>query len=69
MRTATNRIQVGIATLDVTVSSHVGSNDGIFPSILSLQVPEESAVKDITFGREVFWQSVDETKYRLAHLV
>lgn len=59
------RKQGGLPTTDVVVSAHVGSNDGIFPEILRLHVPEGAVVADITFGRGVFWKSVPPDRYKL----
>ncbi len=42
-----------------------GTNADLFPSILAIYVPEGSTVADVTWGKGVFWQKVDLTKYTL----
>ena len=63
--TKNRRRQGGSSTTDVVVSAHIGSNDGIFPEILQLHVPEGSVVADITYGKGVFWKNVPHDKYKL----
>ena len=55
----------GVTTSDVTLSSHRGTNSDLFPHILDLHVPPGSIVADVTYGRGVFWRSVDQTNYTL----
>ncbi len=59
------RTQGGTPTTNVVGSTHIGSNDGIFPDILKLHVPEGSVIADITYGRGVFWKNVHPDKYRV----
>jgi len=59
------RKQSGIATADVVLSTHIGDNASIFPTILSLHVPEGSTIADVTYGTGIFWKNVDVTKYKL----
>lgn len=59
------RVQGGKPTSSVVTSCHLGDNSGIFPSILSLHVPEGSVVADITYGRGVFWKNVRKDSYRV----
>lgn len=59
------RVQRGVATSDVIVSSHHGDNSGIFPQILDLHVPKGSKVADLTYGRGVFWKNVNLEHYDL----
>lgn len=59
------RTQSGISTSDLILSSVVGGNAAIFPSILKLHVPEGSMIADITYGKGVFWKNVDKKKYTL----
>jgi tRNA G10 N-methylase Trm11 len=42
-----------------------GTNDEIFPHILSLYVAPGSTVADITFGNGVFWKGIDPRLYCL----
>lgn len=50
---------------DFVVTARVGSNAHQFPDILRLYVPEGSTVADVTWGKGVFWQSVETDKYNL----
>lgn len=61
----TNRVANGIATNELIFSAHQGTNDELFPQILSLYVPKESKVADVTFGRGVFWKSIEPGDYEL----
>jgi SAM-dependent methyltransferase len=53
------RTQGGIATTDLIRSAHVGENAELFASIASLYIRPGSKIADVTFGRGVFWKSVD----------
>lgn len=55
----------GVATNDLVFSAHVGTNDEVFPHVLSLYVPKGSVVADVTYGRGVFWRRVPDDAYRL----
>jgi len=55
----------GVATTKLVFSSHVGDNASVFSQILALHVPEGSKVADVTYGKGVFWASVDIAKYNL----
>lgn len=59
------RVQGGVSTSDVITSAHVGGNADVFPQILELHVPQGSIVADVTWGKGVFWQKVDEGLYDL----
>lgn len=59
------RVQSGVSTSDVILSSHHGDNSKVFPDILKLHVPVGSNVADITFGKGVFWKNVDLRNYTL----
>jgi len=63
--TPKKRVAGGIATSDVVVSAYNAGNAEVFPHVLSLHVPEGSVVADVTYGKGVFWQCVDLTKYEL----
>ena len=63
--TATRRVQGGEPSTDIVVSARVGSNAEIFPSIVSLHVPEGSKVADVTWGKGVFWQRVPVGLYEV----
>ncbi len=55
----------GIATSDVLVSAHNGGNADLFPKILKLHVPVGASIADVTYGKGVFWQKVNRSKYDL----
>jgi len=55
----------GISTNNLIFSAHKGTNDGLFPQILSLHVPKGSRVADVTFGRGVFWKKVNKELYSI----
>ncbi len=58
-----SRTQGGIATSNLVLSAHVGTNADVFPHILALHVPEGSIVADVTYGKGVFWRNVPKGKY------
>ena len=55
----------GVPTNDLVFSAHIGTNDDLFPRILSLYVARGSTVADVTYGRGVFWKNVSRDEYRL----
>jgi hypothetical protein len=55
----------GEATNDLVVSSYVGTNDEVFPHVLSLYVAPGSKVADVTYGKGVFWKKVPKDAYHL----
>lgn len=59
------RTASGVATTDLVFSAHIGKNSEIFPQILQLFVPDGATIADVTYGKGVFWQGVDLSKYTL----
>lgn len=55
----------GEPTNDLVFSSYVGTNDEVFPFVLSLYVEPGSTVSDVTFGNGVFWRKVPEGTYKI----
>ncbi len=55
----------GVATSDLVLSAHSGTNDKVFPEILKLHVPVGSTVADVTWGKGVFWKEVPKENYKL----
>lgn len=53
----------GVATNDLVFSAHVGTNDEVFPHVLSLFVPDGAKVADVTFGKGVFWKNISSNAY------
>lgn len=57
----------GIATNDLILSSHVGTNEDLFPQVLKLYVNDGSLIADVTFGRGVFWRKVEKERKYILH--
>lgn len=55
----------GVSTNQLVFSAHSGTNDDLFPQILSLYVAAGSVVADVTYGKGVFWKKVPEDLYQL----
>lgn len=55
----------GISTNNLVFSAHLGTNDDLFPQILSLYVASGSIVADITYGKGVFWKRVQKDQYKI----
>ncbi|HKM80689.1 MAG TPA: DNA methyltransferase [Candidatus Acidoferrum sp.] len=55
----------GVATNKLVFSAYQGSNDGLFPHVLSLYVAPGSTVADVTYGNGVFWRKIPKGTYRL----
>lgn len=61
----TNRVARGLSTNELVFSAYQGTNDEVFPQVLALHVPKGSIVCDVTYGKGVFWKSIDRTAYDL----
>jgi len=59
------RVAGGISTTNVVMSCHLGGNADLFPTILDLHVPDGATIADITYGKGVFWASVNLSRYKL----
>lgn len=46
------------------VTCYTGQNDVIFSHIASLYLKEKTDVRDVTFGKGVFWKQVDTSKFK-----
>ena len=55
----------GSATNDLVLSSYMGTNDEVFPHVISLYVAPGGVVADVTYGKGVFWRNVPEDMYVL----
>lgn len=55
----------GAPTNDLVFSAHAGTNDEVFPFVLSLYVEPGSTVADVTYGKGVFWRKVRSDAYKL----
>lgn len=61
----TTRVARGVATNDLVFSASTGTNDEVFPYVLSLFVPPGSKIADVTFGQGVFWKKVGKNAYKV----
>ena len=64
-RKTARRVRNGRPSNELVFSACQGTNDELFPSILSLYVAHGSTVADITYGKGVFWKRIDRKAYRL----
>lgn len=55
----------GNPTNNLVFSSYIGTNDEVFPFVLSLYVEPGSTVADVTYGKGVFWRKVPKDVYNL----
>lgn len=55
----------GVATTDVVLSAHVGTNAAVFAQVLDLHVPRGSTVADVTWGKGAFWRKTPADAYRV----
>lgn len=55
----------GVSTNQLVFSAHSGTNDELFPQILSLYVAPGSVVADVTYGKGVFWKKIPKGLYQL----
>ena len=55
----------GAATNDLVLSAYIGTNDVVFPHVLSLYLPLGANVADVTYGKGVFWRRVPKGAYNL----
>lgn len=55
----------GISTNELVFSAYQGTNEDVFPHVLSLYVAPKSTVADVTYGRGVFWKKIPQKRYRL----
>ena len=55
----------GTPTNALVFTACKGSNDHLFPQILSLYVAPGSKVADVTFGKGVFWRKVEQGQYQI----
>ena len=55
----------GTPTNELIFSAYQGTNEDVFPHVLSLYVRPGSIVADVTYGKGVFWKKVPKGVYRL----
>jgi hypothetical protein len=64
-RSKKRKSPAGEPTNDLVFSSYIGTNDEVFPFVLSLYVEPGSKVADVTYGKGVFWRRVPKDAYNL----
>ncbi|MFH0351109.1 MAG: hypothetical protein ACHBMF_04130 [Chromatiales bacterium] len=67
MTTQKRKSPDGKPTNDLVFSAHIGTNDEVFPFVLSLYVKPGSTVADVTYGKGVFWRKIPGDAYNLLH--
>lgn len=50
----------GYSTNNLVLSAHTGTNEDLFPQIITLYVKKGSVIADVTYGKGVFWRKVDK---------
>jgi len=61
----THRTARGVTTNQLIFSAHQGTNDEVFPHVLTLHVPHGSVVADVTYGKGIFWKRVPLDAYEV----
>jgi len=65
MTTKKRKSPDGNPTNDLVFSAYTGTNDEVFPFVLSLYVVPGSTVADVTYGKGVFWRKIPQDAYKL----
>ncbi len=55
----------GVPTNELVFTAYQGTNDEVFPHVLSLYVAPGKTVADVTYGGGVFWKNVPKDQYTL----
>jgi hypothetical protein len=64
-RKTARRVRNGKSTNELIFSAMQGTNDELFPQVLSLYVKPGSVIADVTYGKGVFWKKVEPGAYRV----
>jgi len=64
-RKSCRKSPAGISTNQLVFTAYQGTNDDVFPHVISLYVAPGSTVADVTYGKGVFWKRVPDGMYRL----
>ena len=64
-RKSNRKSPAGVATNQLIFTAYQGTNEDVFPQVLSLYVSPGSTVADVTYGMGVFWKGVPPARYRL----
>jgi len=65
VKKSSRKSPAGISTNQLVFTAHQGTNEDVFPHVISLYVAPGSTVADVTYGKGVFWKRVPEGTYRL----
>jgi hypothetical protein len=65
VRKSSRKSPAGISTNQLVFTAYQGTNEDVFPQVISLYVAPGSTVADVTYGKGVFWKRVPEGAYRL----
>jgi hypothetical protein len=65
VRKSSRKSPAGISTNQLVFTAYQGTNEDVFPQVISLYVAPGSTVADVTYGKGVFWKKVPEGAYRL----
>jgi hypothetical protein len=55
----------GVATNELVLTAYQGTNDEVFPHVISLFVAPGKTIADVTFGKGVFWRNVPKGLYNV----
>lgn len=59
------KVKNGKPCNELVLSAYTEGNDAVFPRILDLYVKKGSTIADVTYGKGVFWRSVEGGDYEL----
>jgi hypothetical protein len=65
VKKSSRKSPAGISTNQLVFTAYQGTNEDVFPHVISLYAPPGSTVADVTYGKGVFWKKVPEGAYRL----
>ena len=65
VRKSSRKSPAGMSTNQLVFTAQQGTNEDVFPNVISLYVAPGSTVADVTYGKGVFWKRVPEGTYRL----
>jgi hypothetical protein len=65
VRKSCRKSPAGISTNQLVFSAYQGTNEDVFPQVISLYVAPGSTVADVTYGKGVFWKRIPKDTYRL----
>lgn len=65
VRKSSRKSPAGISTNQLAFTAYQGTNEDVFPHVISLYVAPRSSVADVTYGKGVFWKRVPKGTYRL----